>query len=57
LISLHFDFVGKHFDVTREIYRSLGNMYAEDGRFRAYYDKYHPKLAEFLRDAIGVFCQ
>lgn len=57
LISLHFDFVGKHFDVTREIYRSLGNMYAEDERFRAYYDKYHPELAEFLRDAIHVFCQ
>lgn len=57
LISLHFDFIGKHFDVTREIYRSLGNMYAEDGRFHAYYDNYHPKLAEFLRDAIHVFCQ
>lgn len=56
LISLHFDFIGKHFDVTREIYRSLGEMYAEDERFHAYYDKYHPKLAEFLRDAIQAFC-
>jgi MerR family transcriptional regulator, thiopeptide resistance regulator len=57
LISLHFQFVGKHFDVTREIYAKLGVMYAEDERFRAYYNNYDPKLADFLREAIRVFCR
>jgi DNA-binding transcriptional MerR regulator len=57
LIALHFQFVGKHFDVTREIYAKLGIMYADDRRFRAYYDKYDPKLADFLNEAIQVFCQ
>jgi DNA-binding transcriptional MerR regulator len=56
LIALHFQFVGKHFDVTTGIYRQLGDMYAEDERFRAFYDKYDPKLADFLREAIRVFC-
>lgn len=57
LIALHFGFIGKHFEVTKEIYARLGTMYAEDERFRAYYTKYHPRLADFLREAIQVFCQ
>jgi DNA-binding transcriptional MerR regulator len=57
LITLHYAFIGKHFDVTPEIYAGLGKMYAEDERFRAYYDKYDPKLADFLNAAIQVFCK
>ena len=57
LIKQHFEMTGKHFNVTYEIYRNLGTMYVEDERFKMNYDKHHPKLAEFLRDGIHVFCK
>jgi len=30
-------------------------MYVEDERFKAYYDKIKPGIAEFLRDAILIY--
>ncbi|MCD6065361.1 MAG: mta [Bacteroidetes bacterium] len=56
LIRQHYEMMGCHFDVTKEIYRGLGSMYVEDERFTAYYEKYRPGLAAFLRDAIHLFC-
>jgi hypothetical protein len=51
------------------MYRGLGEMYASDPRFVAYYDKFDPDmsaggvagrpnghLASFLREAIAEFC-
>ena len=40
---------------SAEYHRGLGEMYATDERFKAYYDKIIPGCAEFLRDAIHVF--
>lgn len=37
-------------------YRALGNMYVQDERFTAYYDKFKEGLAVFLNEAIQVFC-
>ena len=34
----------------------LGEMYVSDERFRAYYDKAVPGGAEFLRDALKIYC-
>ena len=34
----------------------LGEMYVADERFKAYYDKIAPGCAEFLRDAINIYC-
>lgn len=41
---------------SREYHRALGQMYAGDERFAAYYDAAGPGCAAFLRDAIEVFC-
>ncbi|MBX2798349.1 MAG: MerR family transcriptional regulator [Myxococcales bacterium] len=38
--------------VDREIHLGLAELYVEDPRFRATYDKVAPGLAQFLRDAI-----
>lgn len=40
---------------TKEAHRGVTQMYVEDERFRAYYDKQHPGAAEFLRDAVFVY--
>jgi len=40
---------------SKEAHVGLANMYVEDERFKAYYDKEQPGLAEFLRDAILIY--
>ncbi len=37
-------------------HKSLGELYVADERFKAYYDKIAPGCAEFLRDAINIYC-
>lgn len=40
---------------TKEAHMGLAEMYVEDERFRANYDKIAPGCAQFLRDAIKIF--
>lgn len=40
---------------SQEAHANLAQMYVDDERFKAYYDKEQPGLAEFLRDAIRVY--
>jgi len=42
-------------EYNKEAHVGLANMYVEDERFKAYYDKYQPGLAVFLRDAIKIY--
>ncbi len=39
-----------------EAHKGLAQMYVDDERFTAYYDKIAPGCAVFLRDAIMIFC-
>ncbi len=39
-----------------EMFCQLGQMYVADARFKAYYDKFAPGLAQFYSDAIRHFC-
>lgn len=39
-----------------EMFSQLGQMYVADERFKAYYDKFAPGLAQFYSDAIRHFC-
>jgi DNA-binding transcriptional MerR regulator len=57
LVKRHFNMTNKFYTVTREIYQGLGEMYVADERFKQNYEKYKEGLAEFLRDAIHVFCR
>lgn len=40
---------------TKEAHAGLARMYVEDERFKEFYDKEQPGLAEFLRDAILIY--
>lgn len=42
-------------EYTKEAHAGLGQMYVDDERFTAYYDKEQPGTAEFLRDAILIY--
>lgn len=41
---------------TKEAHKGLVQMYVADERFKAYYDNIAPGCAEFLRDAIMIYC-
>lgn len=40
---------------SKEAHAGLAQMYVDDQRFKAYYDKEQPGTAEFLRDAILIY--
>jgi DNA-binding transcriptional MerR regulator len=42
-------------EYSKEAHAGLAQMYVDDERFTAYYDKAQPGTAEFLRDAIWIY--
>ena len=43
-------------EYSKEAHLGVTQMYVDDPRFTAYYDKIVPGCATFLRDAVQVFC-
>jgi len=42
---------------SKEYHMGIGEMYVADEQFKAHYDKIAPGCAEFLRNAINIYCQ
>ena len=54
--NLHRQWLSYYWDVyTKEAHAGIAQMYVEDKRFTAYYDKKQPGAAAFLRDAILIY--
>jgi len=54
--DLHRQWLSFYWDAyTKEAHAGVARMYVEDERFKAYYDKDQPGVAEFLRDAVLVY--
>ncbi|MFD2214380.1 MerR family transcriptional regulator [Metabacillus endolithicus] len=54
--DLHRQWLSLYWDhYTKEAHAGLAQMYVEDERFSAYYDKENKGTAEFLRDAILIY--
>jgi DNA-binding transcriptional MerR regulator len=54
--SLHKQWLLSYWDsYSKEAHAGLAQMYVADERFKSYYDKQQPGMAEFLRDAVLVF--
>ncbi len=45
------------YECSHEMHTGLGSMYVADPRFTAYYEKYAPGLAEFIKSAILANCE
>jgi DNA-binding transcriptional MerR regulator len=53
LAEEHRRFLSEHFyDVSPEMHRNLADMYVEDERFQAHYDRRQPGLARYVHDAV-----
>ncbi|HZY45703.1 MAG TPA: MerR family transcriptional regulator [Anaerolineae bacterium] len=55
-IGRHYAWVGNFYTVTPEIFRGLGQGYAEHPEFRATYDKYRTDMADFMQAAMTYYC-
>ncbi|WNS41423.1 MerR family transcriptional regulator [Paenibacillus sp. MMS20-IR301] len=54
--DLHRQWLSFHWGTySKEAHAGLAQMYVDDERFTAYYDKRRPGMAEFLRDAVHVY--
>ncbi|MBW4839816.1 MAG: MerR family transcriptional regulator [Paenibacillaceae bacterium] len=42
-------------EYSKEAHAGVAQMYVDDERFKAYYDKAQPGTAEFLRDAVHIY--
>lgn len=56
LIGQHYESLRTFYDPSPELYRGLGQMYVDDPRFRKYFEKYDPRMPEFMRDAMHAYC-
>lgn len=56
MIAKHYEGIKVFYDCSIEMYRNLGAMYVDDARFSAYYDKFRPGMAVFMKNAIAYYC-
>lgn len=56
--ELHKQWLCCYYDgYSKEYHKGLAQMYVDDPRFTAYYDKIAPGCAVFLRDAVLIYCK
>ncbi|PZD94999.1 MerR family transcriptional regulator [Paenibacillus sambharensis] len=55
LVKQHYDVVSRFYDPSPEMYSGLGDLYVEHPDFRKLYDSYHPRLADYMRQAMRLF--
>ena len=46
----------RFYECPTSVYRRLADAYVDDPRFTAFYDRFKPGLARFVRDAIHAYC-
>jgi DNA-binding transcriptional MerR regulator len=54
-VDQHYRRVARYWTPTAEGYRNLGQLYVDDDRFRASYERITPGLAAYQRDAMAVY--
>jgi len=57
LTKRHFAVVNRFWTPTRQTYIGLGQTYCDYPDFRKLYDGYHPKLAEYLAEAMKIYAE
>ncbi len=55
LVQRHYDLVNVFWTPTHESYTGLAQMYLDHPDYREFYNKYHPKLVEYLVEAMRVY--
>ena len=56
LVDQWYTYINRLYDCSLEIFQALGVMYEQNPDFNSFYQKIHPALPEFLKNAIRVYC-
>lgn len=56
MIAKHYQGIQTFYDCSLEMYRGLGQLYVDDPRFTAFYEKFAPGMATFMQQAIAHYC-
>jgi DNA-binding transcriptional MerR regulator len=57
VVAGHYQWICQFWTPNEESYIGLGELYVQDPRFRANYDRTDPRLAEFMRDAMTAYAR
>lgn len=55
IVARHFELQNRFYDVTKEVYLGLADLYAQHPDFRKVLIKYHPEMIEYLGQAISYY--
>lgn len=55
IIQRHYVVQGRFFDLTKEVYLELANLYSEHPDFKKFFDPYHPMMVQFIGEAIKFY--
>lgn len=55
IIKKHHTFADKIYHATKEVYRSLAQLYREHPEFIKHLSIFHPELAEYMASAMEIF--
>ncbi len=55
LIARQHAWIENFFPASGEVFRGLGELYATNEEFRAFYDRFAPGLADFMREAMKYY--
>lgn len=57
LIHQHYLLQGRFYDLTKEVYLGLAQLYVDHPDFKKYFDAYHPKMVDFVCAGIKIYGQ
>jgi MerR family transcriptional regulator, thiopeptide resistance regulator len=52
IIQRHYQMIQRFYDASKEVYMGLTDLYAQHPDFRKFFDVYHPKMIEFIGEAM-----
>lgn len=55
LIQKHCEMIARFYDVSKEIYVSLAELYALHPGFRKFFERHHPSLTIFIGEAMRIY--
>jgi DNA-binding transcriptional MerR regulator len=56
IIARHYQHLNRFYTPNVELYAGLGEMYIQDARFTAFFEKIHTGLAKYISNAINYYC-
>lgn len=55
IIQRHYELQNRFYDLTKEIYIGLADLYAQHPDFKKFFDVYHTKMIEFIGEAMRYY--